>query len=414
MISEITLLPKVIRLFLHILFELTVSFMYNNVAKRGDDMENFWYELKHVCKQSGARYGILHTPHGDVETPMFMPVGTLATVKGIAPEMLKEMGSQVILANTYHLWLRPGEDIVQKAGGLHKFMNYDGPMLTDSGGFQVFSLGKTRKIKEEGVYFKSIIDGKSLFLSPEKAIDIQNKLGADMIMSLDECAPYPSSYEYMKNSVERTIRWAKRGKDAHHDPKQALFGIVQGGEYPELRKQCAQALVEMDFPGYSIGGTSVGEPKDVMYKMVEDAVKWLPENKPRYLMGVGNPIDLIEAAIRGIDMYDCVLPTRVARHGALMTHTGRMNINNEKFKEDFTPIDSECDCYTCRNYTRAYLRHLHKADELFGKSLLSIHNIRFLLQLSEDIRQAIQEDRLLDFKEEFLNKYGRDVYKRAF
>ncbi|MBM6840998.1 tRNA guanosine(34) transglycosylase Tgt [[Clostridium] spiroforme] len=377
-------------------------------------MEEFWYELKHVCKQSGARYGILHTPHGDVETPMFMPVGTLATVKGIAPEMLKEMGSQVILANTYHLWLRPGEDIVQKAGGLHKFMNYDGPILTDSGGFQVFSLGKTRKIKEEGVYFKSIIDGKSLFLSPEKAIDIQNKLGADIIMSLDECAPYPATYEYMKNSVERTIRWAQRGKDAHHDQRQALFGIVQGGEYPELREMCAKALVDMDFPGYSIGGTSVGEPKDVMYKMVEDAVKWLPENKPRYLMGVGNPIDLIEAAIRGIDMYDCVLPTRVARHGALMTHHGRININNEKYKEDFSPIDNECDCYTCRNYTRAYLRHLHKADELFGKSLLSIHNVRFLLQLSEDIRKAIQEDRLLDFKEEFLEKYGRDVYKRAF
>ena len=363
-------------------------------------MKDFWYELKHVCKQSGARYGILHTPHGDVETPMFMPVGTLATVKGIAPEMLKEMGSQVILSNTYHLWLRPGEDIVAKAGGLHKFMNYDGPMLTDSGGFQVFSLGKTRKIKEEGVYFKSIIDGKSLFLSPEKAID--------------ECAPYPATYDYMKQSVERTIRWAKRGKEAHHNEKQALFGIVQGGEYPDLREKCAKALVEMDFPGYSIGGTSVGEPKDVMYKMVEDAVQWLPEDKPRYLMGVGNPIDLIEAAIRGIDMYDCVLPTRVARHGALMTHHGRMNINNEKFKEDFTPIDPECDCYTCRNYTRAYLRHLHKSDELFGKTLLSIHNVRFLLQLSEDIRKAIQEDRLLDFKEEFLDKYGRDVYKRAF
>lgn len=388
--------------------------MYNSVAKRGDEMEDFWYELKHVCKQSGARYGILHTPHGDVETPMFMPVGTLATVKGIAPEMLKEMGSQVILANTYHLWLRPGEDIVEKAGGLHKFMNYDGPMLTDSGGFQVFSLGKTRKIKEEGVYFKSIIDGKSLFLSPEKAIEIQNKLGADIIMSLDECAPYPASYEYMKNSVERTIRWAKRGKDAHHNSKQALFGIVQGGEFPELREQCAKALVEMDFPGYSIGGTSVGEPKEVMYQMVEDAVKWLPENKPRYLMGVGNPIDLIESAIRGIDMYDCVLPTRVARHGALMTHHGRININNEKYKEDFSPIDQKCDCYTCRNYTKAYLRHLHKADELFGKSLLSIHNVRFLLKLSEDIREAIRNDRLLDFKEEFLDQYGRDVYKRAF
>ena len=373
------------------------------------------YELKHVCKQSGARYGILHTPHGDVETPMFMPVGTLATVKGISPEMLKEMHSQVILANTYHLWLRPGEDVIEKAGGLHKFMNYDGPMLTDSGGFQVFSLGKTRKIEEEGVKFKSIIDGSALFLSPEKAIEIQNKLGADIIMSFDECAPYPCTYEYMKDSMERTLRWAKRGKEAHKNTdKQALFGIVQGGEYADLRERCAKELVKMDFPGYSIGGTSVGEPKDVMYKMVDDAVKWLPEDKPRYLMGVGNPIDLIECAIRGIDMYDCVLPTRVARHGALMTHHGRMNINNEKFKEDFTPIDSECDCYTCRNYTRAYLRHLHKSDELFGKTLLSIHNVRFLLQLSEDIRKAIQEDRLLDFKEEFLDKYGRDVYKRAF
>lgn len=377
-------------------------------------MEGFWYELKHVCKQSGARYGILHTPHGDVETPMFMPVGTLATVKGISPEQLKEMNSQVILSNTYHLWLRPGEDVVKQAGGLHKFMNYDGPILTDSGGFQVFSLGKTRKIQEEGVTFKSIIDGRKLFLSPEKAIQIQNDLGADIIMSFDECAPYPCTYEYMKNSVERTLRWAKRGKEAHSNDKQALFGIVQGGEFPDLREMCAKELVKMDFPGYSIGGTSVGEPKDVMYKMVEDAIQWLPEDKPRYLMGVGNPIDLIEAAIRGVDMYDCVLPTRVARHGALMTTHGRMNINNEKYKYDYTPIDPDCDCYTCRNYTRAYLRHLHKSEEIFGKSLLSIHNVHFLLKLSEDIRNAIKEDRLLDFKEEFLDKYGRDVYERAF
>ena len=378
-------------------------------------MAAIWYELKHVCARTGARYGILHTPHGDVETPMFMPVGTLATVKGISPEELHAMNSQVILSNTYHLWLRPGEDIVAKAGGLHKFMNYDGPMLTDSGGFQVFSLGKTRKIEEEGVYFKSILDGSNLFLSPEKAIDIQNKLGADMIMSLDECAPYPCTYEYMKNSVDRTIRWAKRGKEAHKNTeKQALFGIVQGGEFPDLREYCAKALVEMDFPGYSIGGTSVGEPKDVMYKMVDDAIKWLPEDKPRYLMGVGNPIDLIECAMRGVDMFDCVLPTRVARHGALMTSHGRMNINNEKYKEDFTPLDPECDCYTCKTYSRAYLRHLHKTDELFGKRLLSIHNVRFLLKLAEDIRQAIREDRLDLFKEEFLDKYGRDVYERAF
>ncbi|HJF40528.1 tRNA guanosine(34) transglycosylase Tgt [Thomasclavelia spiroformis] len=373
------------------------------------------YELKHVCKQSGARYGILHTPHGDVETPMFMPVGTLATVKGISPEMLKEMHSQVILANTYHLWLRPGEDVIEKAGGLHKFMNYDGPMLTDSGGFQVFSLGKTRKIEEEGVKFKSIIDGSALFLSPEKAIEIQNKLGADIIMSFDECAPYPCTYEYMKDSMERTLRWAKRGKEAHKNTdKQALFGIVQGGEYADLRERCAKELVKMDFPGYSIGGTSVGESKDVMYKMVDDAVKWLPEDKPRYLMGVGNPIDLIECAIRGIDMYDCVLPTRVARHGAVMTSMGRININNEKYKYDYTPLDPNCDCYTCKNYTKSYIRHLHKCDEIFGKTLLSIHNVNFLLKLASDIRQAIKEDRLLDFKEEFLDKYGHDVYKRAF
>ena len=372
------------------------------------------YRLIKKEKYTGARLGEIITPHGTFPTPMFMPVGTQATVKTQSPEELKQMGSGIILANTYHLWLRPGDELIAKAGGLHKFMNWDQAILTDSGGFQVFSLQGLRRISDEGVEFRSHIDGALCFLSPEKAIDIQNKLGADMIMSLDECAPYPATYDYMKHSVERTIRWAKRGKEAHHNEKQALFGIVQGGEYPDLREKCAKALVEMDFPGYSIGGTSVGEPKDVMYKMVEDAVQWLPEDKPRYLMGVGNPIDLIESAIRGIDMYDCVLPTRVARHGALMTHHGRMNINNEKFKEDFTPIDPECDCYTCRNYTRAYLRHLHKSDELFGKTLLSIHNVRFLLQLSEDIRKAIQEDRLLDFKEEFLDKYGRDVYKRAF
>lgn len=378
-------------------------------------MDNFWYELKHVCKQTGARYGILHTPHGDVETPMFMPVGTLATVKGISPEQLKEMNSGVILSNTYHLWLRPGEDVVEKAGGLHKFMNYDRPILTDSGGFQVFSLGKTRKIEEEGVTFKSIIDGKKLFLSPEKAIDIQNKLGADIIMSFDECAPYPCTYDYMKKSVERTLRWAKRGQDAHaRKNDQALFGIVQGGEYSDLREMCAKELVKMDFPGYSIGGTSVGEPKEVMYKMIDDAIQWLPEDKPRYLMGVGNPIDLIEGAMRGVDMFDCVLPTRVARHGALMTSHGRININNEKYKYDFTPLDEDCDCYTCKNYTKAYLRHLHKSEELFGKNLLSIHNVRFLLKLSEDIREAIKNDRLADFKEEFLERYGRDVYERAF
>ena len=373
------------------------------------------YNLLHEEKKTHARLGTIETNYGIFETPMFMPVGTEATVKTLSPDELKDNKAGIILANTYHLWLRPSEDIVNKAGGLHKFMNYDGPILTDSGGFQVFSLGKTRKIEEEGVTFKSIVDGKKLFLSPEKAIQIQNDLGADIIMSFDECAPYPCTHDYMKNSVERTLRWAKRGKDAHQrKDDQALFGIVQGGEYPDLREMCAKSLVEMDFPGYSIGGTSVGEPKDVMYKMIDDTIPFLPENKPRYLMGVGNPIDLIEGAIRGVDMFDCVLPTRVARHGALMTHHGRININNEKYKYDYTPIDSKCHCYTCQNYTRAYLRHLHKCDEIFGKSLLSIHNVAFLLQLSEDIRNAIKEDRLLDFKEEFLEQYGRDVYERAF
>ena len=377
-------------------------------------MKDFWFELKHIEKETGARYGILHTPHGDVETPMFMPVGTQATVKGIWPEMLHQMKSQVVLANTYHLWLRPGDDVVKMAGGLHQFMNYHGPLLTDSGGFQVFSLGKMRKIEEEGVYFRSYIDGSKLFLSPEKSIEIQENLGADIIMSFDECAPYPCSYDYMKKSVERTLRWAKRGQDAHRKENQALFGIVQGGEYADLRKLSATALSDMDFPGYSIGGTSVGEPKDVMYQMIDDSVKWLPDHKPRYLMGVGNPIDLIEGAIRGIDMFDCVLPTRVARHGALMTHQGRLNINNEKYKYDFTPIDEKCSCYACKNYTKAYIRHLHKEDEIFGKSLMSIHNVQFLLDLSKDIRDAVKEDRLLEFKEKFLDEYGHNVYERAF
>ncbi|MGP1371010.1 MAG: tRNA guanosine(34) transglycosylase Tgt [Eggerthia catenaformis] len=377
-------------------------------------MKDFWFELKHIEKDTGARYGILHTPHGDVETPMFMPVGTQATVKGIWPEMLHQMKSQVVLANTYHLWLRPGDDVVKMAGGLHQFMNYHGPLLTDSGGFQVFSLGKMRKIEEEGVYFRSYIDGSKLFLSPEKSIEIQENLGADIIMSFDECAPYPCSYDYMKRSVERTLRWAKRGQDAHRKENQALFGIVQGGEYADLRKLSATALSDMDFPGYSIGGTSVGEPKDVMYQMIDDSVKWLPDHKPRYLMGVGNPIDLIEGAIRGIDMFDCVLPTRVARHGALMTHQGRLNINNEKYKYDFTPIDEKCSCYACKNYTKAYIRHLHKEDEIFGKSLMSIHNVQFLLDLSKEIRDAVKEDRLLEFKKKFLDEYGHNVYERAF
>ena len=374
------------------------------------DKKDFWLEIKHICKQSGARYGILHTPHGDVEVPMFMPVGTLATVKYISPDELKDMNTGVILSNTYHLWLRPGEDVVANAGGLQNFMKYNGPMLTDSGGFQVFSLADNRKIKEEGVTFKSHLNGEKLFLSPEKSIEIQNKLGADIIMSFDECPPYPCTHEYMKNSVERTLRWAKRGKDAHKNDKQALFGIVQGGEFPDLREYCAKELVKMDFPGYSIGGTSVGETKETLYKMIDYAIPFLPEDKPRYLMGVGSYDAILEGILKGVDMFDCVLPTRIARHGALMTSQGRLNIRDKKNEYDLRVIDETCDCYTCRNgYSRSYLRHLYKCDEGYGKRLLSIHNIRFLTRLMEEARKAIQEDRYLDFKNEFFEKYGLNV-----
>ena len=374
------------------------------------------FEITHVCKQSGARCGILHTPHGDVETPMFMPVGTLATVKFLSPEEIKALGAGVILANTYHLWLRPGEDIVDKAGGVQKFMNYSGPMLTDSGGFQVFSLADRRKIKEEGVTFKSHLDGSALFLSPEKSIQIQNKIGADIIMSFDECAPYPCSYDYMKNSVERTLRWAKRGKDAHQRPEeQALFGIVQGGEYQDMREMCAKTLAEMDFPGYSIGGTSVGESKETMYKMIEYSVKYLPWEKPRYLMGVGSVDAILEGILRNVDMFDCVLPTRIARHGTLMTSQGRVNIKKQEYEEDFGPLDPECDCYTCKNYSRAYLRHLFRCNEGLGSRLMSIHNLRFLLSLTEQARKAIREDRFGDFKAELFKKYNlNSVDSRGF
>ena len=347
---------------------------------------------------------------------MFMPVGTLATVKFLSPEEIKALGAGVILANTYHLWLRPGEDIVDKAGGVQKFMNYSGPMLTDSGGFQVFSLADRRKIKEEGVTFKSHLDGSTLFLSPEKSIQIQNKIGADIIMSFDECAPYPCSYDYMKNSVERTLRWAKRGKDAHQRPEeQALFGIVQGGEYQDLREMCAKTLAEMDFPGYSIGGTSVGESKETMYKMIDYSVKYLPWEKPRYLMGVGSVDAILEGILRNVDMFDCVLPTRIARHGTLMTSQGRINIKKQEYEEDFGPLDPECDCYTCKNYSRAYLRHLFRCNEGLGSRLMSIHNLRFLLSLTEQARKAIREDRFGDFKAELFKKYNlNSVDSRGF
>ena len=369
-------------------------------------MKNFWLEIKHIDKQTGARYGILHTPHGDCEVPMFMPVGTLATVKTLSPEELKEMGAGTILGNTYHLSIRPGADIVAKAGGLHKFMNWDGPILTDSGGFQVFSLAENRKISEDGVEFKNHLNGDKLFFSPEVSIGIQEKLGSDVAMSFDECIPWPADYNYVKKSTERTLRWAKRGLEAHTREDQALFGIVQGGDYEDLRKMCAEELVKMDFPGYSIGGTSIGEPKDKFFEMVEYAIKYLPEDKPRYVMGIGSIDYILGSILRGVDMFDCVLPTRMARHGALMTSHGRVNIKNEKYKEDFAPLDDKCDCYCCKNYTKAYLRHLHICDETFGKRLMSIHNVRFLIKLVEEARVAIQEDRYEEFMKEKLAEFG--------
>lgn len=367
------------------------------------------YTLLKKEKNTKARYGTLETNYGKFETPMFMPVGTLATVKTLSPEELKAMNSAVILSNTYHLWLRPGQDVVDHAGGLHKFMNYDGPILTDSGGFQVFSLAKNKKkdIVEEGVHFKSHLDGSKLFLTPELSIQIQNKLDSDIAMSFDECIPYPATYEYAKASTERTLRWAARGKKVHKNERQSLFGIVQGGEYQDLREYSAKETVKMDFDGYSIGGTSVGEGKDVMYKMIEDGIRYLPEDKPRYLMGVGDPIDLLEGTERGIDMFDCVLPTRIARHGNAFTREGKINIKNLKFKEDFAPIEDDCDCYTCKHYTKAYIRHLITSDESFGGRLLSIHNIRFLIREMEEIRKSIQTDSFLEYKEKFIEKYNK-------
>lgn len=374
-------------------------------------MQGFYLEIKHVDPNSGARYGVLHTWHGDVEVPMFMPVGTNATVKTLSPEQVAACGSGVILANTYHLHLRPGEEIVEKAGGLHEFMNYHGPILTDSGGFQVFSLASRRKIAEEGVTFQNEVNGNKEFFSPEEAIRIEEALGADIIMSFDECIPYPSSKDYVARSTERTLRWAKRGLEAHKREDQALFGIVQGGEFQDLRHHAAQELAKMDFPGYSIGGTSIGEPKDVCFRMIKDAVAFLPPQKPRYLMGVGSIDYILEGIANGVDMFDCVLPTRLARHGALMTSRGRVNIQRAQYKEDFAPLDPECDCYTCKHYTKAYLHHLHKAGEDFGKTLNSIHNIRFLIRLVEGARKAIQEDRFNEYKEAVYAAYGD---KRGF
>lgn len=368
------------------------------------------YTLIKKDVRSKARRGVLHTPHGDIQTPVFMPVGTQATVKAMKIEDVAKLGHEgcgLILSNTYHLYLRPGHELVRKAGGLHQFMNWNGAILTDSGGFQVFSLGKLRKITEEGVKFRSYLDGSSHFFTPELSIDIQNALGSDIMMAFDECAPYPADWHYVKKSLERTTRWLQRCKDHHQDwEKQALFGIMQGGVYKDLRAQSARQIVDMDLPGYSIGGLSVGEPKELMYETLDDCVDYLPADKPRYLMGVGSPDCLFEGVERGIDMFDCVLPTRVARNGLAFTSVGRVNIKNAKYAEDFTPLDPNCDCYTCRNYSRGYLRHLFKSEEILSSMLLSEHNLYFLVHTMENIRKAIEEDRFLEYKKEFYDSYG--------
>ncbi len=373
------------------------------------------FQLEKKEKNTKARLGSFIYNGKTYETPMFMPVGTQATVKTLSPEEIKEIKAGIILSNTYHLWLRPGEDIVKKAGGLHKFMNYDGPILTDSGGYQVFSLAKNKKkdITEEGVFFKSHIDGQKLLLTPELSIEIQNKLDSDIAMSFDECPPAKADYEYLRKSVERTLRWAKRGKSVHQNNNQMLFGIVQGGPYQDLRELSAKETVKLDFDGYSVGGVANdNESKEDMYKAIDYSVPYLPENKLRYLMGIGEPIDLIEGVIRGIDLFDCVSPTRLARHGHALTKFGKINLKNAKYKEDFTPICEFCDCYACKNYTKSYLRHLIVSEETFGSRLLSIHNIRFLVHLMEEIRESIKKDNLLMFRDEFVKNYYGEKYEQ--
>ncbi|MBR2588788.1 tRNA guanosine(34) transglycosylase Tgt [Candidatus Saccharibacteria bacterium] len=378
------------------------------------------YELIKKDKTTGARLGLIHYGDKTYETPMFMPVGTQATVKTLSPEQVAETHAGIILANTYHLWLRPTPEIIEKAGGLHGFMNWHGPILTDSGGYQVFSLAHNKKkdITEEGVHFKSELDGRKLFLTPEESIKIQNMLDSDIAMSFDECPPATADRTYLKNSIERTLRWAERGKKVHQNPNQCLFGIVQGGPHRDLRKWSAEETVKLGFDGYAVGGVANDdEEKEAMYQAVEYSVPYLPEDKLRYLMGVGEPVDLVECVARGIDIFDCVSPTRLARHGNALVwgvnypknakksgaKEKRINLKNARFTEDFTPIEEDCDCYTCKTYTKAYIHHLVKCDEAFGKTLLSIHNIRFLIRLTEKMREAIRNDAFDEFRREFLS-----------
>ena len=370
-------------------------------------MEKFSYELIKQDKTTGARAGILHTPHGDILTPVYMPVGTQATVKGVFPRDLKEVGSQIILANTYHLYMRPGDEIVKNAGGLHKFMNWDKPILTDSGGFQVFSLAKLNNIKDDGVTFSSNVDGSRHFITPEKAIDIENNLGADIIMAFDQCSEYGIDHRSAKKAMDRTHAWLDRCYNHHKNPNQALFPIVQGNMFKDLRLESLNAVKPYAKYGLGIGGLSVGEPKPIMYEMLEAMYPYFPTNVPRYLMGVGSPDCLIEGVIRGVDMFDCVLATRIARNGTAFTSRGKVVVRNGAYKNDFTPLDPECDCYCCQNYSKAYLRHMINVGEMMGGMLLSLHNIRFLTKLMEDLHNAILGDYVLDFRKEFYAKFGK-------
>ena len=365
----------------------------------------FSYELIKTCKQSGARLGVLRTPHGDIPTPIYMPVGTQAVVKAMTSRQMREIDAKILLANTYHLHLRPGEKLIEKAGGLHKFMNWNGPILTDSGGFQVFSLAKLNQITEEGVKFRSHLDGTLEMMTPESSMAIQEALGADIAMAFDVCSPYPCDYDTAREAMERTHRWAVRCKEAHTREDQALFGIVQGAFYEDLRKESVRFLTTLDFPGYGIGGLSVGEPKSLMYEILDSMMPLIPVHKPRYLMGIGTADCLVEGVLRGVDMFDCVLATRVARNGTALVPEGRLVVRNATYAEDFRPIQEGCDCYACTHHTRAYIRHLIKANEITGAHLISVHNLRYLLRLMEEMREAILEDRFLDWRRAFYERF---------
>lgn len=370
----------------------------------------FKFELLKKDPQTAARRGRLHTPHGAIETPIFMPVGTHGALKAMTPAQVEETEAQIILANTYHMHLKPGESLVKKAGGLHSFMNWKRPILTDSGGFQVFSLPKKR-IGEDGVHFHHELTGEEIFLGPKEAIQIENDLGADIIMAFDECIPYPATHDYSAKSIKKTLRWAESCLQHHSREDQALFGIVQGSVYPDLRKECADELTKMDFPGYAVGGVSVGEGLELLKKVVDYTAPFLPEDKPRYLMGVGLPEDILESIERGMDMFDCVIPTRYARSATLFTSRGKLRLTNRQYRRDFFPVDPTCDCYCCKNFSRAYLHHLFNANEILSATLSAIHNVRFYLNMVAGARSAIESGDFTAYKQDFLGEYGSSEVK---